>query len=135
MNKLDVNAKQSRRAFIAAGLGWGLDGLTWTMYAFALTVVLPVLGISKAEAGWITAGSIVASAIGGVVCGVLADRYGRVRVLTWVILGYSVFTGLTATSQNMGQFVLWRILEGFAFGGEWAVGAALIAEYAQPDRR
>ena len=131
----DFNSKYSRRALMAAGLGWGLDGLTWTMYSFALTAVLPILGISKAGAGWITASSIVASAIGGVVCGALADRFGRVRVLTWVILGYSIFTGLTATSQNMEQFLFWRVLEGFAFGGEWAVGAALIAEYAQPDRR
>ncbi len=131
----DPTRNDGRRAFIAAGLGWGLDGVTWMMYSFALTVVLPVLGISKTEAGWITAASIVASAIGGVVCGTLADRFGRVRVLTWVILGYSLFTGLTATSQNLEQFLLWRVLEGFAFGGEWAVGAALVAEYASPSRR
>ena len=124
-----------RRALLAAGLGWGLDGLTWTMYAFALTVAAPVLGISSAAVGWVTATSIVASAVGGVVCGGLADRFGRVRVLTWVILGYSVFTGLTATSQNLTQFLVWRVLEGFTFGGEWAVGAALIAEYASPHRR
>src|SRR2546422_164255 len=66
----------ARRALVAAGIGWGLDGLTWTMYSFALTVVLPVLGISNSEAGWITAASIVASAVGGVVCGGLADRFG-----------------------------------------------------------
>ncbi len=131
----DPTRNDGRRAFIAAGLGWGLDGVTWMMYSFALTVVLPVLGISKTEAGWITAASIVASAVGGVVCGTLADRFGRVRVLTWVILGYSLFTGLTATSQNLEQFLLWRVLEGFAFGGEWAVGAALVAEYASPGRR
>lgn len=125
----------ARRALIAAGLGWALDGLTWTMYAFALTVALPVLGISKGQIGWITAASIAASAAGGVVCGLLADRFGRVKILTWVILGYSLFTALTATSQNMEQFLLWRVLEGFAFGGEWAVGAALIAEYANPARR
>ena len=124
-----------RKALIAAGLGWGLDGVTWTMYAFALTVALPVLGISSTAIGWVTAASIVASAVGGVVCGGLADRFGRVRVLTWVIVGYSVFTALTATSQNLTQFLIWRVLEGFTFGGEWAVGAALIAEYAHPSRR
>lgn len=124
-----------RRAVTAAGIGWGLDGFTWTMYAFVLAAVMPVLGISTEFAGWITAVSIAASAAGGVVCGYLADRYGRVRVLTWVILGYSLFTALTATSQDSAQFLLWRVLEGFAFGGEWAVGAALVAEYARPERR
>lgn len=130
-----VTEKDSRRALTAAGIGWGLDGLTWTMYSFALTAVLPVLGISEGASGWITAVSIGASALGGVVCGGLADRFGRVRVLTWVILGYCLFTALTATSQDLTQFAIWRVLEGFAFGGEWAVGAALIAEYAKPERR
>ncbi|WP_190812655.1 MFS transporter [Saccharopolyspora pogona] len=125
----------ARRAVAAAGIGWGLDGLTWTMYSFALTVLLPVLGISTALAGWVTALSIVASAVGGVVCGVLADRLGRVRVLTWLIIGYSVFTALTATAQDFPQFLTWRVLEGVAFGGEWAVGAALVAEYTQAARR
>lgn len=125
----------ARRALVAAGMGWALDGLTWTMYAFALTVALPVLGISKGQIGWVTAASIVASAVGGVVCGPLADKFGRVKVLTWIILGYSLFTAMTASSQNLKQFLLWRVLEGFAFGGEWAVGAALIAEYANRARR
>ncbi|MQA06816.1 MAG: MFS transporter [Streptosporangiales bacterium] len=131
----EVTEKDARRALAAAGIGWGLDGLTWTMYAFALTAVMPVLGISEGAAGWITAVSIGASAVGGVVCGSLADRFGRVRVLTWVIVGYCVFTALTATAQDLTQFAFWRVLEGFTFGGEWAVGAALIAEYAAPHRR
>jgi MFS family permease len=124
-----------RRAITAAGMGWGLDGFTWTMYGFALTAALPVLNMSTAEAGWVTAISIVASAIGGVICGNLADRFGRVKVLTWVILGYSLFTALTATAQDGTQFLTWRILEGITFGGEWAVGAALVAEYARPENR
>lgn len=123
------------KAVGAAGIGWGLDGFTWTMYGFALTAAMPVLGIEKSLAGWVTALSIVASAIGGVLAGAVADRFGRVRVLSWVILGYAVFTALTATSQNETQFLLWRVLEGLTFGGEWAVGAALVAEYAKPHQR
>ena len=131
----ELSTPEAKRAYVAAGIGWGLDGLTWTMYGFALTAIIPVLGISTGAVGWITAASIVASALGGAVAGSLADRFGRVRVLTWVILGYCLFTGLTATSQNIEQFVMWRILEGFAFGAEWAVGAALVAEYAPIAKR
>jgi MFS family permease len=126
---------QARRAYVAAGIGWGLDGLTWTIYGFALTAVGPVLGFTSATAGWITAVSIVASAVGGALGGVLADRFGRVRTLTWVILGYCLFTGLTATSQDVTQFTMWRVLEGLAFGAEWAVGAALVSEYAPSHKR
>lgn len=127
--------KHRRRAIAASGIGWGLDGFTWTMYGFALTAAMPVLGMSSGASGWVTAISIVASAAGGVIFGNLADRFGRVNMLTVVIFGYSVFTALTATSQHTFDFLLWRTLEGLFFGGEWAVGAALVAEYARPEKR
>ncbi|AQS73865.1 MFS transporter [Corynebacterium ammoniagenes] len=127
--------KYRRRAIAASGIGWGLDGFTWTMYGFALTAAMPVLGMSEGASGWVTAISIVASAAGGVIFGNLADRFGRINMLTVVILGYSIFTALTATSQHTFDFLLWRTLEGLFFGGEWAVGAALVAEYARPEKR
>lgn len=127
--------KYRRRAIAASGIGWGLDGFTWTMYGFALVAAMPVLGMTEADAGWVTAISIVASAVGGLIFGNLADRFGRVRMLSLVIFGYAVFTALTATAQNGWQFMLWRVLEGLFFGGEWAVGAALVAEFSQPAKR
>lgn len=137
-NASDIEAltvKYRRRAIAASGIGWGLDGFTWSMYGFALVAAAGTLGMSSGATGWVSAISIVASAIGGMIFGNLADRYGRVRMLTVVILGYSIFTGLTATSQGLYDFLLWRTLEGLFFGGEWAVGAALVAEYAQPEKR
>ncbi len=128
-------SRYRRRAFVATGLGWGLDGFDWTMFAYALPAISASLGLSASKGPFVVACSLVASAVGGVVGGTLADRFGRVRVLTVVILAYALFTALTATSQNFGQLLVWRILEGFAFGSEWAVGAALLAEYAVPAQR
>lgn len=129
------DTRMARRAYVAAGIGWGLDGLTWTIYGFALTAVGPALGFDTEAAGWITAISIMSSALGGAIGGMLADRFGRARTLVWVIVGYCLFTGLSATAQDMWQFLGWRVLEGFTFGAEWAVGAALVAEYAPAHRR
>jgi MFS family permease len=126
---------QYRRAFAASALGWALDGFDFTMFAFALPAILTALGISVAVGGTVTTLALVASAVGGVVGGVLADRFGRVRVLTWVIFAFALFTGLTATAQNLSQLILWHTLEGFAFGAEWPVGAALLAEYARSRQR
>jgi MFS family permease len=126
---------QYRRAFAASALGWALDGFDFTMFAFALPAILTALGISVAIGGTVTTLALVASAVGGVVGGLLADRFGRVRVLTWVIFAFALFTGLTATAQNLSQLILWHTLEGFAFGAEWPVGAALLAEYARSQRR
>lgn len=126
---------QRKRAFVAAGLGWGLDGFDWTMFAYALPAITAALSLSPSQGPFVVAFSLVASAFGGVIGGTLADRFGRVRVLTFVIIGYSVFTALTATAQNFEQLLFWRTLHGFAFGAEWAVGAALLAEYAVPATR
>jgi MFS family permease len=126
---------QRKRAFVASGLGWGLDGFDWTMFAYALPAITASLSLSESDGPFVVAFSLVASAFGGVVGGTLADRFGRVRTLTFVILGYSVFTALTATSQNLEQLLFWRTLHGFTFGAEWAVGAALLAEYAKPEQR
>ncbi|MBO0873188.1 MAG: MFS transporter [Pseudonocardia sp.] len=124
-----------RRAFAASALGWALDGFDFTMFAFALPAILTSLGISVAVGGTVTTLALMASALGGVVGGVLADRFGRVRVLIWVIFAFALFTGLTATAQNLAQLTLWHTLEGFAFGAEWPVGAALLAEYARSEHR
>jgi MFS family permease len=131
----DEVPRQRNRAFVAAGLGWGLDGFDWTMLAYALPAITAALSLSPSQGPFVVAFSLVASAFGGVVGGTLADRFGRVRVLTWVILGYSLFTALTASAQNFEQLLFWRTLHGFAFGAEWAVGAALLAEYAVPAHR
>lgn len=124
-----------RRAFLAAGIGWGLDAFDWTMYSFALPALIATMGISDAEGSYVATAALVASAFGGVLGGILADRFGRTRVLVYVIVGFAVFSALSATSQDLAQLTIWRTLLGFAYGAEWAVGAALLAEYARPEQR
>jgi MFS family permease len=116
------------RTLAAAMLGWMLDATDIMLYAFALTAIQEEFGLSSAAAGSLASGTLVASAFGGAAAGYLADRYGRVRVLIFAILAYSVFTGLTATSRSVWELALWRALTGLGLGAEWSAGSVLVAE-------
>lgn len=72
--------------------------------------------------------ALLSSAAGGVLAGGLADRFGRVRVLAWTILFYSLASAGSASATSVGQLVAWRALLGLGLGGEWAAGAVLVAE-------
>jgi len=112
----------------AAAFGWLLDAMDVMLYAFALTAIRTEFSLSAAAAGALASVTLLTSAIGGIVFGVLADRLGRARSLGWSILVYSVFTGLTATARSLPELVLWRSLVGIGLGGEWAAGSVLVAE-------
>lgn len=116
------------KALAAAGAGWMLDAMDVTLYLIALTAIREEFDLDTAQAGAVASATLVASAIGGVLCGVLADRFGRVRMLMISILFYSVCTALTATASNIWMLVFWRVLVGLGMGGEWSAGAVLVAE-------
>ena len=72
--------------------------------------------------------TLLFSALGGWLAGILADRYGRVRVLQYTILWFSVCTVAIGFAQNFEQLFVLRALQGLGFGGEWAVGSVLMGE-------
>ncbi|MFT3685925.1 MAG: MFS transporter [Phycisphaerales bacterium] len=116
------------RALFAAGAGWMLDGMDVMLYALALGKVKEEFHLTDTQSGVAIGITLLCAAFGGIFTGMLADRFGRVRMLMVSILVYSVFTALTATAQNFEQLVLWRALVGFGMGGEWSAGAVLVAE-------
>lgn len=118
----------ARRALLAASLGWMLDAFDVMLFAMVLSALLPDLGITMAQAGLLGSLTLVASAAGGLIFGVVADRYGRTRALIASVLLYSVFTGACGLAQSLGQLAIFRLLLGIGMGGEWASGAALVAE-------
>ena len=126
---------QGRRAVWAAYGGYGLDGFDFMVYSFIVPSLLTVWGMSKAEAGYIGTGALLTSAVGGWAAGVLADRFGRVRILQLTVLWFAAFTFLSGFAQNFGQLFFTRAMQGFGFGGEWAVGSILVAEVVDPAHR
>ena len=118
----------ARRALVAAALGWMLDAMDVLLYSFVLDHVRASLGIGDSLSGLLLALPLAASAVGGAGFGWLADRVGRVRALTWSILLYAVATSACGLAQSAWQLGAARIVVGLGMGGEWATGAALVAE-------
>jgi MFS family permease len=120
--------RTARRALVAASLGWLLDAFDVMLYALLVPVIIKELNIDKATAGWLQSLTLLASAAGGIVFGVIADRFGRTRALMLSVLIYSVFTAACGFSATAAQLAVFRVCLGLGMGGEWASGAALVSE-------
>ena len=118
-----------------AWLGWVFDVMDTALFNFAkVPMMTEMLGKAhyKLEGprieGQIQTWFLIGWAIGGLVFGILADRWGRTRTLIVTILMYCSLTGLTAFCRTPDQVILARFLTALGIGGEWAAGAALVAE-------
>jgi len=117
-----------RRTLVAGGLGWMLDAMDVMLYSMVLAHLMRDLGLDKASGGLLNSLTLLASAIGGLLFGFLADRVGRARALMLSILVYSVASGACAFSRGLAELAMFRFVLGLGMGGEWTTGAALIAE-------
>ena len=123
-----TSIKQERRTFWSCKIGYGLDGMDTQMLSFVVPTLIAMWGITTGEAGLIHTSTLIASAIGGWVAGILSDRIGRVRTLQLTVLWFAFFTFLCGFAQNYEQLLISRTLMGFGFGGEWTAGAVLMGE-------
>ena len=119
---------EGKRALVAASLGWMLDSFDVMLYALVLVSLMRDLSMDAPTAGLLGSITLLASAAGGLMFGVIADKFGRTRALMGSIIIYSIFTAACGLSQTVWQLAVFRILLGLGMGGEWASGAALVSE-------
>ncbi|MGQ2995152.1 MFS transporter [Variovorax sp.] len=124
-----------KRTLAASFSGYAVDAFDYYTLPLVTPILLSLWGMSKTEVGLIGTATLVASALGGWAAGILADRYGRVRILQLTILVFAIFTFACGLAQTPGQLLVARTLQGLGFGGEWAVGSVLIAEMIRPAYR
>ena len=124
-----------KRALGAAYGGYAVDAFDYMVYPFIIPTLMAIWMMDKGQAGMIATATLLSSALGGWLAGILADRYGRVRVLQWTILVFAVFTFLSGMTNSYWQLLITRSLQGLGFGGEWSVGSVLIAEMIRPRHR
>ena len=121
-------SRTERATFWACFGGWALDGMDFQFYSFVIPTLKASWHLSNAQAGTLQTSTLLASALGGWLAGLVADRIGRVRTLQITILWFALFTGLCGLAQSYGQLLAARALMGLGFGGEWAAGAVLMGE-------
>lgn len=113
-------------------LGWIFDIFEGQIFVASMREAIPSLTDDPGQVDvlnrWAMASFLVGGALGGVVFGWLADRIGRSKTLALTIVVYSLFTFITAFAQAPWQFILLRFVVALGTGGEWAVGAAFVAE-------
>jgi MFS family permease len=123
-----------------AWLGWVFDSMDGTLYSLVQKPSMTeLMGPAATEAtisfysSAVFSATLVGWAMGGVIFGIIADYIGRTKALVATILIYSLFTGLSAVADTWWQLAIFRFITGLGLGGEWAAGAALVAE-VWPDR-
>lgn len=124
-----------KRTYWACFGGFTLDSMDATIFALVMPVLMTILGLSKSDAGLLGSVTLIGSAIGGWGAGMLADRYGRIRVMQGTILWVATFTCMGAVCTGFWSFLPVRFLQGIGYGGEAVVGAVLISEAIKPALR
>jgi len=126
---------QERSTLVATFGGWALDGMDVMVYSFVIPTLIAAWSITKGQAGMLGTAALLISSVGGWIAGLLADRFGRVRILQVTIVWFAVFTFLSGFTNSFSQLLITRGLQGLGFGGEWAVGSVLMGEAIRAEYR
>ena len=116
------------KALIGSALGYAMDGFDLLILGFMLRMISADLSLSPAQGASLVTATLIGAVAGGIIFGMLSDRIGRVRVLTYTIVVFAVFTGLCGLARGYYDLLLYRGLAGVGLGGEFGIGMALVAE-------
>ncbi|WP_025784055.1 MFS transporter [Sporosarcina sp. D27] len=117
-----------KKTVVASVAGLTLEGMDIMFISFAMTMIIADFGIDFATGGMISSITNIGMLVGGVLFGIMADKFGRVKVFTYSILLFALGTALTGLATNIEQIYIYRFIAGLGAGGEYGIGMALVAE-------
>jgi MFS family permease len=116
------------KALAGSVIGFSMDGFDMLILGFMLPAISAGLALTGTQAGSLVTWTLLGAVAGGIIFGTMSDHFGRIRVLTWTILIFAVFTGLCAFARGYWDLVVYRTIAGLGLGGEYGIGMALAAE-------
>lgn len=119
--------KSQRNALWMAIVASGTDDLNVMFLAFSMSTIITQLSITDTQGGWIATITNLGMLVGGLIFGVLADRYNKFKVFKWTILIFSIATGLIFFTSNIYYLYLMRFIAGIGVGGEYGVAISIMA--------
>ncbi|KLN57223.1 MFS transporter [Variovorax paradoxus] len=123
------------KALAGSAIGYAMDGFDLLILGFMLPAISADLHLSAGQAGSLVTWTLIGAVAGGIVFGSLSDHFGRIRVMTWTIMLFAVFTGLCAFAQGYWDLLAYRTIAGIGLGGEFGIGMALAAEAWPANKR
>jgi MFS family permease len=123
------------KALAASVIGFSMDGFDMLILGFMLVAISADLALTSTQAGSLVTWTMLGAVAGGLIFGSMSDHLGRIRVLTWTILVFAVFTGLCALARGYRDLVFFRAIAGLGLGGEFGIGMALATEAWPADKR
>ncbi|MEH7097886.1 MFS transporter [Neobacillus vireti] len=124
-----------KKTVVASVAGLTLEGMDIMFISFAMSMIIAQFHIDMVSGGLISSITNIGMLAGGMIFGILADKFGRVRVFTYTILLFAIGTALTGLAQNIEQVYLFRFIAGLGAGGEYGIGMALVAEAWPKDKQ
>lgn len=135
LNEHEKPSREHYRILVMSWAGWVFDFYDLILFTFLLIPIGKELGLSNVGLSYVLGASLAATAIGGVIFGIMSDRYGRRSVLQWTILTYSVGTFFSGFASSIEWLLFFRIITGLGVGGEWATGQTYVGETFPPNVR
>ena len=134
-NETATKPMTRNRLLATAGVGWLFDALDVGILSFVVAALAVDWNLTPTQMGWIGSVNSIGMAVGAVLCGILADKYGRKNVFMWTLLIFSLASGLSAFTTTLTAFLILRFIIGAGLGGELPVASTLVSESVEPHER
>lgn len=132
---MEKNPKLWKIVFVASFIGLTVDGMDIQMLSLVMPSLMDEFVLDTKAAGWISTFSLLGMALGGILGGWLSDRFGRVKMMTYMMILFSVGTALLAFVQTYEQFIVVRFISAIGMGAEYSLATMLMAEYVKVKHR